>query len=334
MELIKVYMIHLIRQNNCILVNIVLLVRYMKKKFITKKSKRKRRYKFLFFLCLFILGLYLSFKILNRSSIEITDKTIAKFMIDVAFENKIFSNNEIFWGELNPVMLLENNYYELIEKNDDDDSSIRVVTMAEPLIYIYNSHQTEEYSPSTFAEFSVNPTVMVADYILSDIFTKNNLGVIVEERSIKSILNQNNWKYSYSYAASRILMEDAKNNNPTLTYFIDVHRDSLVKDKTTITIDGKDYAKTIFLIGLENPNYEENLQFTTLINDKMNEKYPGLSKGIYKKGGEGVNGIYNQDFSNRTILIEIGGYESNLTEVLNSVIAFSECFMEVINGEI
>ena len=92
--------------------------------------------------------------------------------------------------------------------------------------------------------------------------------------------------------------------------------------------------QNVFPIGLENPNYEKNLQFTTLINDKMNEKYPGLSKGIYKKGGEGVNGVYNQDFSSKVILLEIGGYENSLSEVLNSVIAFSDCFMEVINGKV
>lgn len=303
----------------------------MKKKFIARKVKKKRRYKFLFFFCLFILGLYLSFYFLNRGAIKITDKTLAKFLVDVAFENKIFSGNKQIFSEISPVDFLENNYYEVIYQKEE---SVPVSDNLEPIIYIYNSHQTEEYSPSTFAEFSVNPTVMVADYILADIFGKNNLGALVEERSIKSILNQNNWKYSYSYAASRIYMEDIKNNNPTLKYFIDVHRDSLTKDRTTVTINGRDYAKTIFLIGLENPNYEENLRFTTLINDKMNEKYPGLSKGIYKKGGAGVNGVYNQDFSNRTILIEVGGYENNLTEVLNSVIAFSDCFMEVISGEI
>ena len=72
------------------------------------------------------------------------------------------------------------------------------------------------------------------------------------------------------------------------------------------------------------------MEFTEKINNKINEKYPGLSKGIYKKGGEGVNGIYNQDFSPYTILIEIGGFESGTIEVLNTSLAFAECFMEVI----
>ena len=84
---------------------------------------------------------------------------------------------------------------------------------------------------------------------------------------------------------------------------------------------------------MENPNYKENLAFTEKINNLLDEKYKGLSKGIYKKSGQGVNGIYNQDFSKYTILIEIGGYENTTKEVLNTTIAFSECFMEVIKNE-
>ncbi len=303
----------------------------MKKKFIARGVKRKRRYKFLFFLILFCVGIFLSFYFLNKSNIKITDKVLAKFLVDIAFDDKLVISDETIFKKITPVSFLKNNYYEYVEEKNIVPVSTKKV---EPLIYIYNSHQTEEYLPSSFAEFSVNPTVMVSDYVLKDIFEKHDLGTIVEEKSIKNILNQNGWRYSYSYRASRILMEEAKKNHPTLKYFIDVHRDSLTRDRTTITIDGKAYAKTIFLIGLENANYEENLQFTTRINDKMNEKYPGLSKGIYKKGGEGVNGVYNQDFSNRAILIEVGGYENSLSEVLNSILAFSECYLEVIHEEI
>ena len=143
--------------------------------------------------------------------------------------------------------------------------------------------------------------------------------------------NKNGWNYAGSYQASRIFLETAKKNYPTLKYFIDVHRDSLGKDKTTITFDKKSYAKILFIVGLENPNYSKNLKFTEKINQKLNEKYPGLSKGIYKKEGEGVNGVYNQDFSPFTILVEMGGPENTIDEILNTSLAFSECFIEVIN---
>ena len=232
---------------------------------------------------------------------------------------------DLFCGGCNVGMNVE---AERVIYNDDP-----VNVRTEPIIYIYNSHQSEEYAFSNFAEFSVRPTVMFADYALQEIFNKNNYYSLVEENSIKDILNINGWKYSYSYRASRVLLESARENNPSLKYYIDVHRDSLDKGRTTVDINGKTYAKTIFLIGLENENYQENLAFTEEINNLMNTKYPGLSKGIYKKGGEGVNGVYNQDFSNRTILIEIGGYENTPSEVLNSVLAFSECFMEVIEKD-
>ena len=67
------------------------------------------------------------------------------------------------------------------------------------------------------------------------------------------------------------------------------------------------------------------------INNILNEKYPNLSKGIYQKGGPGVNGVYNQDNSKHTMLVEIGGPDNTTDEVLNSTLAFCDAFLEVIS---
>ena len=310
----------------------------MKKKFITKKSKKRRKLKLLFFLLLFCLGIYISFKIINKQSVKINDKEFVELLINsnnyTNKESTITKKVKSFLNEtLNtPVLFIENNYDQKIEviKNKNNNKNLSNNNSSDPIIYIYNSHQTEEYSGNTFIDFTIKPTVTMNDYILEEVFNKNNYKTIVEEASIKEILNQNNWRYNNSYKASRVLMEKAKTDNPSLLYFIDVHRDSLTKEKTTIKINDKSYARTIFLIGLENPNYEKNLAFTNLINDQMNKKYPGLSKGIYQKGGVGVNGVYNQDFSPQTILIEIGGVDNTTSEVLNSTLAFADCFLEVI----
>lgn len=276
------------------------------------------------------LGIFLSFKHLESSKVKISNKEFSKLIIDNTYKynsniisqaiNYVVDNN-------NPIKLMNNEYTKYL--SNVEEPVITKETL--PIIYLYNSHQSEEYKPSTYIEFSINPTVIMNNYILEDIFNKNGLKTVVEESSIKEILNNNNWNYNYSYKASRQLLEQSIIKYPSLKYFIDIHRDSLPHDKTTININNKDYAKVIFLIGLENSNYEENLSFTEKINKKMNELYPGLSKGIYKKGGPGVNGVYNQDFSKYTILIEIGGYENTTDEVLNTSIAFSKCFMEVIN---
>jgi len=303
----------------------------MKSKFITKKQKKNKKTKILFIILMFTLGIYISYKQIEKSKVKITDKDLANLVVKNSFSNDSNILEKIVDETLkvsNPIKLLNKDYNKYI--NNTMENKV-LKEESSPLIYIYNTHQTEEYAPSTYAEFSINPTVIMNDYILEDVFTKNGYKTIVEEKSIKDILNENNWKYADSYRASRLLLEDSIIKNPTLQYFIDVHRDSLTKDKTSITIDNKNYAKVLFLIGLENDNYQANLALTEKINTKLNEKYPGLSKGIYKKGGPGVNGVYNQDFSPNTILIEIGGYENTTTEVLNSTIAFSKCFMEAIN---
>ena len=240
--------------------------------------------------------------------------------------NHSFQNNNIM-EEIKDIDISWNKTIRLLKEDKKE-------TLEDPpIIYVYNSHPTEEYSISTIGEYMLQPTVIMNNYILEDIWNKNGYKTYVEEKSVKDILNNNNWNYASSYKASRILLEERKKEYPSLKYFIDVHRDSLKKDRTTTQIGNKKYAQILFIVGLENKNYQENLIFTEKLVKKLDEKYPSLCKGIYKKEGEGVNGVYNQDFSPYTILIEIGGNENTTTEALNASIAFSKCFMEVINEE-
>ena len=286
---------------------------------------------------IFIIGLLIGYHTVNFSlDYKITNTEL----VDIIFKNTlpatekeliykvIASKIETYYKD--SINLLNVNLRNNLPLPKTEVPVIKEEVNNQPLIYLYNSHQTEEYETSSVLDFSIKPTVMIGNYILEELFNKNNYETYVEENSIKEILNQNNWKYSYSYAASRKLLEERKREYPSLKYFIDIHRDSLEKARTTVEINGKQYAKLIFLIGLENTNYQANLDFTTKINNLLNERYPSLSKGIYKKGGEGVNGVYNQDFSPYLVLLEIGGYQNTPIEVLNSALAFSECFMEVI----
>ena len=299
----------------------------MKKKFIAK-TKQNKSYKFLFVMLLIFL-IIIIYKTERSIQVNIKNKEILKLLLD---KNTYKTKTKIIRKKLNKkynlTSIIDINYKNLVKTQP---SKIKKESKIEPIIYIYNTHQTEEYTPSNYAEYSVRPTVSIADYIIQDYFNKNNYKTTIEKRSTKDILNINKWNYAYSYKASRILLEDAKNNNSNLKYFIDIHRDSLRKNKTTININNKNYAKIVFIIGLENNNYKENLKFVSSINNSLNKNYPGLSKGIYKKGGEGVNGVYNQDFSPKTILVEIGGPDNTVDEVLNTSIAFSKCFVEVIS---
>ena len=280
----------------------------------------------LFPVLIFLFGI-----ILGLINIEITNKDFINILVDYSLPK---TKKELSYKLLTSKLSnYKENTLNYLNKNLRQKKTIPVIKeeSKDPLIYIYNTHQTEEYETSTILDYSIKPTVTISNYILEEIFNKNKLYTYVEESSVKEILNKNSWSYSYSYKATRILLEQRKQEYPTLKYFIDIHRDTIPKDKTTITINNKSYAKILFLIGLENPNYQENLIFTEKLNNKLNQKYPNLTKGIYKKGGPGVNGVYNQDFSKYLILVEMGGYQNTPIEVLNSSLALAECFMEVIN---
>jgi stage II sporulation protein P len=172
---------------------------------------------------------------------------------------------------------------------------------------------------------------MMASYLLKEKLNKRGISTIVEDTNLTEFLSINGWDHSNSYKASRIFILDKKNMYPSIKYFIDIHRDSV--NNTTVSIDGKKYAKILFVVGLEHDNYKENLKVTERVNNLANRYYKGLSKGILKKEGKGVDGIYNQDISPNSILIEVGGISNNIDDVLNTTEALASVINYLVNGE-
>jgi stage II sporulation protein P len=194
-----------------------------------------------------------------------------------------------------------------------------------PEVYIYNTHQTEEYAEKY--------TVFNASNYLKEQLEKLGVKTIVEESNISEILNNNNWKYQDSYKASRINLKKIIKENPSIKIFIDLHRDSVKKNSSTTTINDKEYAKILFVIGKEHENYQKNLEYTDSINNIILKKYPQLTKGILQKEGKGVNGIYNQDLKTNIILMEVGAHENTKEEVINTLDIMATIIKEKINEE-
>jgi len=307
-------------------------------------KKKKKNYIFKFKLCFLLLIGIVSFiytiKWLDKVNLKVDDLFLSSLVssssnIEGEGISSSIVNYVIELDFLSPVNLLQNNYKGLVEKMDNvasgDDINNDNVTLEKPvikeeqspLVYIFNTHQTEEYASSNTLEYNIKPTVLVASYMLQEKLKNEGITSIVEESNISELLRINNWNYASSYKITKMLMQQAKEDNPSLLYFIDLHRDSIPRDKTTITIDNKTYARVLFLLGLENPNYKESEKVISRMNGIINEKYPNLSKGIYEKGGKGVNGVYNQDFSSRCILIEVGGVDNTIEEVSNTIDAIS-----------
>ena len=205
-------------------------------------------------------------------------------------------------------------------------------TNKDPTVYIFNSHQTEGYR-SDFAEtFNINNTVYIASHILKEYLNDLGISAIVEENSIVDVLNTNGWKYNSSYKASRILMEQDKKDHPSLNFFIDLHRDAASYERTMVEIDGKKYAKIMFVVGLKHENYAPNLELANILNEKIVGINENLSRGVLQKDNSGANGIYNQDFDPNTILIEVGGQYNYIEEVNNTLKVFASILYDYFKG--
>lgn len=300
--------------------------------------------------------MFVFFHVISKIPIKISNEEFVRLLLSESNPNFSydFSGKKIFWkiidGVLsidikNPFTMIRGPYSYEVYKNYSDNSSDEdeIPTssdyvmdpypekeVTEPIVYLYNTHQLEEYVLENKSSYSVTPNVMMLSYVLREKLNKAGIPTIVEENNVSEFLKTNNWNYASSYKVTKLLMTDAKEKNPSLKYFIDLHRDSVTKKISTATIDGKNYAKILFIVGLENKNYQENLKVTSAINEIINQKYPGLSRGIYKKEGPGVNGVYNQDFSPNTILFEVGGKENTMDEVMNTAEAIFQVLKEYI----
>ena len=307
----------------------------MKKRF---KSKRKIKYRLLRLILLLIITIisfeYTFDKLFNKINLKIDNEKYINYLVNDTFG--IYDISDI--ASLNSIdfILKYSLGMDITQKNTQAVTS--TIEMKEesnslPIVYIYNTHQTEEYKTNFSDSFNINNTVVIASYILKEYLFDLGINSIVEKSSIKEILNNNNWRYGASYKASRILLEQAKVNNPSLMYFFDIHRDSSSYDSTVTVINGKEYARVLFVVGLENPNYEANLKNTQELNDLINKFDSSLSRGILKKQGKGVNGIYNQDFNEQTFLIEIGGQYNNIEQINNTLEILAKVIYEYIEGE-
>ena len=89
----------------------------MKKRFISKKVRKKRKTLFIFIL-LFLIGIILGFKYLNKSTIKISDREYAEILLINSYSRKkeVLNNKylSLFRSYLTkPINYLENNYIDI-----------------------------------------------------------------------------------------------------------------------------------------------------------------------------------------------------------------------------
>lgn len=194
---------------------------------------------------------------------------------------------------------------------------------------LYFTHSHEAFEPITKAKDGKVAVSHQAENItkFGDRF-KDQLGFNGIATDILDIDNMNEMKknsipYHRAYAAIRPHVKK-KIDEGNYDFVIDIHRDSLGPNKTTVTHAGERYAKVAFVIGTEHPNYKHNEKIANLVKAEMERQVPGITRNIILKGGKGVDGKYNQDLHPSAFLLELGGYGNTEDELNRTIVVAAE----------
>ena len=260
---------------------------------------------FLFILSFFYLGNLLSD--IDILSFILTDNK-KEFVFDTITSNNLKS----------PLKSLEDtNQDEIVNNETFIEKENNNKKMSLPLIYIFNTHETEEYAGSIY---NITPTVKTVSDILKDELDSLGIASISEGKSVTKEVKKRGLDYTGTYEVSFEYLKIRKKENPTLEYFFDMHRDSVTGNASKITINGKKYAKLMFLIGTKNENYKKNEKNIKIMEGYLNKHYPGLLRNTYYQ----KHSAFNQFYSEKMFLIELGGTDNTLEEIYNTTVSLSK----------
>ena len=283
------------------------------KKMKLKKPKRVNFIVFLIIILILFLVVNFLLKKIELNSNELFVKRLLQksnyYLINENLDTNL--TYKLFKFDLkNPITIMDKVF--AYEKDIQTFAYIQNNFVDNPRVYIYSTHPNEKY---------IDNTISYASLILQEKLNSLQVETIVEERSVVEYLEDNNLEFDDSYKATREFLSD-KLKIYDFDLIIDLHRDAV--NNTTVKINNKEYAKIMFV---QNVNYKDNITLANKLNDILNEKYSGITRGIYNKYVDN----FNQDLNNNVLLIELGGNTNTFNQVNNSIDALAYSIKELLN---
>ena len=209
----------------------------------------------------------------------------------------------------------------------------------DPIVLIIHTHGTEAFSDPQINTYSDNINIPRSED------TKEN--IVAVGREMASILNENgvptihcqimhdkeSYKNSYQRAEQTILTYTKK--YPSIKYVFDVHRDSIIDDKNSkykpvTIIDEKKTAQIMFVMGTdattpEHKEWKKNLTFALKLTEQLNANYNNFTRKMSLRESS-----YNQQYTQGSMLIEVGSCGNTLEEAKNAGILLAHQLSNII----
>lgn len=196
-----------------------------------------------------------------------------------------------------------------------------------PLVGVYHTHTAESFIPTSGV--SHRPGGQRGDIVeVGSALIKQ-----LEKHGIKSVHNTNIHDYPSfmkAYGSSEITVKNMLSDYPSIQMLFDIHRDADKRENVTATVNGVQVAKILFVVAtgqqdLVQPHWQENHAFAKLIDAKLNQHYPGVSRGIQL-----VEWRYNQHLHPRALLLEVGCQENSREEAERTMEMLGDVLAEII----
>lgn len=212
-----------------------------------------------------------------------------------------------------------------------------------PQILIYHTHTDEAYLQTVANEYVESGVWRTKD---------KNESVCAVGEELKSCLEQHGFSVLHdtteheppslttAYSRSLATMKKYVKLYPNLRVYIDLHRDAYgdtdAGRKDYVTVDGKQCARVMFVVGTGEkytgtgldgkPNYESNYKLALAITKELEKIQKGFTRTIRVKKGR-----YNQQVSDMCVLIEVGHNANSLQQAKNSAKYIAQAIRSVIS---
>lgn len=195
-------------------------------------------------------------------------------------------------------------------------------------VLLFYTHSHEAYKPVVQAKAGMQAVydskynIFSLSTAFEEHFALQNIGATTLPVDLMAELKKKGGTFAGAYKSARPFIEEAI--APGYDLVLDIHRDSVGKQTTTLQQAGASYAKVAFVIGAAHANYRWNLAYAESLSSILNGLVPGISRGVIQKAGEGVDGIYNQDLAPNILLIELGGIDNTEEELLRTITVLTQ----------
>ena len=209
------------------------------------------------------------------------------------------------------------------------------ITIENKNVLLFHTHSCESYTSS-----ELYPYTPTGNFRTTDLnFTVTRVGTELDTQLKQygyTVFHDTSYHdypaYNGSYTRSLATVENALKTNPC-DIIIDIHRDAIGSrsDYAPTVKIGEEYAAQIMYVigtnggGLYHPNWQQNLKFAIMVQQKAEEMYPGLFKPIML-----TNSRYNQHTGKFASIIEVGATGNTLEQCLVSMKYLAKVLDEVL----